>query len=514
MQYKIIVDKQPSSNPSSEKKEYVIDIEELRVKGDVYDSLVITKDEDYVMRRLSLSEYGVLSVLEQEVKEPLENVNIELFEGDNYIYLIDMQGNKFYAEYIVKNDFTNTYATKIEMNTAISQTAQDIMLQVNKKVDEDEFGTQLILNSEALKMAWNQISEYLQLEGIEGKASLVIYDENDKKLIVYDSTGQHFYDGSDNIFGEIGVKTVDNQKYVAFSVPGSYGQTIQNGMAWGITTQSDGKFYPILFIKNFQVANQSAGNFGGQLVLNYCDLLLNSGGIVSGNVRMFVDDVANGLVFEDTTTGDILFSIYPNSDLGYEQIGILNNVISFFKNQAGTHSFKIGTNKYLLFTDDGSLDVEDANILITASAFSLHLDSTAHIYGNVDIDGNIYADNISSDKRIKKNIKNSNIKALDLIKQIKHRQFEMKKDGTHYDIGYVAQELEKIDKNFVLIRKKDNKENERYYINELPILATATKAIQEQQDLIEKLQENDRKKDKLITDLANKIEQLEKEVQR
>ena len=90
----------------------------------------------------------------------------------------------------------------------------------------------------------------------------------------------------------------------------------------------------------------------------------------------------------------------------------------------------------------------------------------------------------------------------------------MKKDGTHYDIGYVAQELEKIDKNFVLIRKKDNKENERYYINELPILATATKAIQEQQDLIEKLQENDRKKDKLITDLANKIEQLEKEVQR
>ena len=226
------------------------------------------------------------------------------------------------------------------------------------------------------------------------------------------------------------------------------------------------------------------------------------------------NDIANGLVFEDTTTGDILFSIYPNSDLGYEQIGILNNVISFFKNQAGTHSFKIGTNKYLLFTDDGSLDVEDANILITASAFSLHLDSTAHIYGNVDIDGNIYADNISSDKRIKKNIKNSNIKALDLIKQIKHRQFEMKKDGTHYDIGYVAQELEKIDKNFVLIRKKDNKENERYYINELPILATATKAIQEQQDLIEKLQENDRKKDKLITDLANKIEQLEKEVQR
>lgn len=134
MQYKIIVDKQPSSNPSAEKKEYIIDIEELRVKGDVYDSLVITKDEDYVMRRLSLSEYGVLSVLEQEVKEPLENVNIELFEGDNYIYLVDMTGNKFYAEYIVKNDFTDLYVTTNQMNSAITQSADKIELSVNQKL--------------------------------------------------------------------------------------------------------------------------------------------------------------------------------------------------------------------------------------------------------------------------------------------------------------------------------------------------------------------------------------------
>ena len=134
MQYKIIVDKQPSSNPSSEKKEYIIDIEELRVRGDVYDSIVITKDEDYVMRRLSLSEYGVLSVLEEEIKEPLLDINIELFEGDNYIYLSDIQGNKFYAEYLIKNDFNDIYATKNEMNSAITQTAQSIELSVNQKL--------------------------------------------------------------------------------------------------------------------------------------------------------------------------------------------------------------------------------------------------------------------------------------------------------------------------------------------------------------------------------------------
>ena len=119
MQYKIIVDKQSRTNPSSQKKEYKIDIEELRVKGDVYDSLIITKDEDYVIRRLTLSEYGLLSVLEEPIKEPLKGTNIELFEGDNYIYLMDMLGNKFYAEYLIKNDFTDIYVTRNEMNSSI-----------------------------------------------------------------------------------------------------------------------------------------------------------------------------------------------------------------------------------------------------------------------------------------------------------------------------------------------------------------------------------------------------------
>ena len=108
MKYKIIVDKQSRINPSTEKREYEIDIAELHVRGEIYDSLVITKDEDYVMRRLQKNEYNVLNVLEEPVKEVIPDLNIELFEGDNYIYLLDIIGNKLYAEYLVKNDFTDT----------------------------------------------------------------------------------------------------------------------------------------------------------------------------------------------------------------------------------------------------------------------------------------------------------------------------------------------------------------------------------------------------------------------
>ncbi len=134
MKYKIIVDKQSRKNPSEEKREYEVDIEELHVRGNIYDSIVITKDEDYVMRRLELNEYNCLNVLEEPIKESLDDINIELFEGDNYIYLLNMEGNKIYAEYLIKNDFTDTYVMRSEMNSAINQTAQQIELTVNQKL--------------------------------------------------------------------------------------------------------------------------------------------------------------------------------------------------------------------------------------------------------------------------------------------------------------------------------------------------------------------------------------------
>ena len=93
---------------------------------------------------------------------------------------------------------------------------------------------------------------------------------------------------------------------------------------------------------------------------------------------------------------------------------------------------------------------------------------------------------------MKKNIKNSNNKAIDIIKKIKHRQFDWKINNNHQNIGYVAQELEKIDKNFIFKTpnfKNGKVDGDLHNINILPILATSTKAIQEQQEEIEELRQ-------------------------
>lgn len=333
MKYKIVVDKQSRTNPSADKKEYIIDIEELRFKGNIYDSLVITKDEDYVLRRLKLTEFYVLEELEEPIKEPLDNINIELFEGDNYIYLIDMVGNKFYAEYIVKNDFTDMYITESEFKTGIEQTARKIEIMASTKLDKNEFATYLQVNSEAVKIAWNKIAEYIQMMIINQNASLAILDDNKKVLMSLDKTGQHFYD-SETVFANMGVQKVGENRFIAFAVPGDYNQSIKDGMAWGMTTQSDQKFWPILFVKDFKMASKNAGDFSGQLVLIACDLVLSGAksGIISGNVKI-VGGLSGEIVFIDKETEDVLLQIIPENsyDSNTPKINILN-AVEFFKN--------------------------------------------------------------------------------------------------------------------------------------------------------------------------------------
>ena len=121
-------------------------------------------------------------------------------------------------------------------------------------------------------------------------------------------------------------------------------------------------------------------------------------------------------------------------------------------------------------------------------SFDVYVRSTANIWGNLNVEGNVYADNISSDRRIKDNIKDCTTSALDIINKIQHKEFDKKDDGKHYKIGYIAQDMEQIDPNFVMKRSADENIEERYYINELPIIATLTKAVQEQQEIIEQMQ--------------------------
>lgn len=391
----------------------------------------------------------------------------------------------------------------------IKATTDSISTEVSKKVNNSEFGTKIQQNAESVKIAWNSISEFIQFIN----AQLQIKGNDKKLLMVLDKLGQHFYNSNSKIFGEMGVKTVNSKNYIAFSVPGEYGKSISDGMCWGITIQSDGTFIPLLSIENFYVGNKNAGNFGGQLVLGGCDLVVSGidKGIIFGQVKMTGDSTMQSVCF-DTIDGRFLMQVSPKTltDSGITDDPCINilDAIKFYANSGGSNCFEIGYDKRISMTDDGYLGVQNGTVLFGTSDsktdFSVYPRSSVYIWGDIHIEGKIYGNNTSSDRRIKKNIKNSTTNALDIIKQIKHKQFEMKSDNKHYDIGYIAQEMEEIDPNFVLKEEKTENSDERYYINELPIIATATKAIQEQSKLIEEMQ-------KEIETLKQEIKELKEE---
>ena len=479
MKYTIIVDKQPSTNPSDEKKEYIIDIEELRTYQGVSDTLKVTPDMTYVIRRLSLSEYGVLSILDEPKQENIKDLNIELFEDTNYIYILNEQGNNISASYIIKSDFTDTYPTKAEMNSAITQSASSIeisvnqklegystteemnsaielnsntiMLEVNKKVGEDEIGTKIEQNAESVKIAWNNESQNIKLENHNENSTMGFYDNAAK-------------------FAEMGVNNVENDRYISFAIPCDYGEDIADGMAWGIQTTSDNKFWPILYVKDFHMANKNAGDFSGQLVLTACTLNLEgiNSAITCGNVNMTNAGVFGGIMFEDANTHQNLLTVTPEASEDYGTVGLLDK-ISFFKNEMGTNTLRIGlqSSNNCLLTDEGYIACNQ--LYVTGDIYTVGQVSASHFDDR-------------STLNIKKNIKKYNKSAINEILNTEIYEFNYKIENNNdkKTIGAI------IDKNYKCSNDIINNKNDA--ISLYSMISVAYKAIQEQQVIIKRIE--------------------------
>lgn len=449
-----------------------------------YDTLEIEQDGTIkIIRRIGVNAQGGLYLLAKETETVLKDkIVLPSQKNGTYYFIKETQGLNYYAQYIIENDYSKTFLTKLELGTKIEQ------------------------NAESVKIAWNQISEFIQMMIINDNASFAILDKDKKIMMALDKEGQHFYsDDGKTVFGEMGVHKQDNQQYISFSVNGEYENSIKNGMAWGITTKSDGKFHPIFYIRNFKMADKASDASYGELVMASCNLVLDgiSTGIQSGNVKMYGNDINNSIVFINSDTGEQLLSISTSQiGLGYPTIEILDK-IRFFRNQANSNTLKLSSSddKYSYMTDDGSMGCNelycenipmliDTNIsMISGSAdsfISLLFKDSSHVY--------VYAN--SSDKNLKKNIKESSTSAIDIIKQIRHVSFDWKSNNKHQKIGYIAQEMQKIDDTFTHYNKfktAEGQEKEDWQINTLAVLATATKAIQEQQEQIEELKEEIKK---------------------
>ena len=105
------------------------------INNEVCDEFKIENGKASVIRRVGINSNLEKYELEQEVIEDLGEVNITLFDSYNKIYLQCFDNAILSASYMVKNEYTDEFATKVELNSSLSQTSSSIIAEVNGTID-------------------------------------------------------------------------------------------------------------------------------------------------------------------------------------------------------------------------------------------------------------------------------------------------------------------------------------------------------------------------------------------
>lgn len=577
----IVIDKQEKGNISNEAYKFkIVLLEPIRyMNSSVFDEILFEDKKCQVIRRVGLDNNGNYYELSSEQITEVGDVNIPSFDGNTYIYVLEHNGLDYDVDYLVKNAYLDTFATKVELNTQITQTETEIMSEVSRKVGEDEFGTLIEQNAEAVKFAWNQFSQYLQMEILNGKASLVIRDTNGNLLMSLDQNGQHYYTKKDNVDTNIAETVLtditqnnDTKKSLMF-VLDNISMNGKGIMAWGY--KANNQIYPVLYIGNFgseefglhvieDLILGGAINFGnsniistdlariyiktynGFVVKNRNDNILfkvtdSDGQINMGNSSIVSDGnnvsiKTNGLFKILSSNNNWIAQVFEDSgDYGFsckaDEFAILNTsgnstYISFYDNQVGTKTLN-------LFGNTLVADSVNATSMYVTSIYADNLptiDNTSWMSTTASASGGTFSvtdkntnvtmyvrSDWTSDARLKENFEVSDVDSLKLINAIKHYSFDWKGEDKHEKIGYIAQELEKIDPD--LVRKHEVKDENGdivdydWTINERYIIANLTNAIQQQQEQIDYLYEqlkiekkkNKKKKEKNKFDYGEKV---------
>ncbi len=160
----IVLDKQKKGNITNEAKEYKLDPGmPLYNLGNICDEIIIEKNSSdtactvKLIKRLRLVQNEIVE-MNNPITEYFEDIKFQLFEGDNYIYLKEYDDWTLHAEYLKNGEINKYYASKVEMNSKIEQTSEDINLEVSKKVDKEKVISTINQTAEQVKIKANKIA--------------------------------------------------------------------------------------------------------------------------------------------------------------------------------------------------------------------------------------------------------------------------------------------------------------------------------------------------------------------
>ncbi len=110
--------------------------EPLRNIEEVRDYLSIDGNIVSVTRKIGVNESNELYELEKPTYEEIGKLELPSFDENTYIYVDEYYNLNYYAKYIIKNAYSETYATKVELKSAISETEKNVNISVDEKLEK------------------------------------------------------------------------------------------------------------------------------------------------------------------------------------------------------------------------------------------------------------------------------------------------------------------------------------------------------------------------------------------
>ena len=447
----------------------------------IRDSFDLVNNKASITRRVGVDSGGNLYDLVTPVTTDLGEIIIPVAEGENYFEIVNYNA-ECKVKWVIRNNYTNTFASTVELESSITQLANSINLQVSKKVGNNEVIARINM-------------------AILGRDEVEVPEDIEKSII--EIIANKISITSDNF-------SITNNGVATFK-QGTIGNwTLNNGYLW-----SD--HYEGSTLYQSGLSSVSTGTGTTVFLYSGCDITNGSNYLTNSN--FYIDNAGHCKAKWFEINGESGY-FYVNYDSGRRAMALTKSGLDQYLDNTGNNLWASYGIYYNSSTPEGEAvyisDAQHFSIIDNVHAYYLakfkRIGNTAGDDARIDFYASSYINGAliqtaSSDERLKENIEKSDTNALDIIKDIDFYTFDWKDSKEHTDVGFVAQRLQKqYDKLVIHSEGTDNtgKPTDSYQINLLNTLSLTMKGVQELNEKLEKQQ-------KEINELKEEIKRMKGE---
>lgn len=467
--------------------DYELPTDLLYYDAENYDEFILDYDAQSceVNKRVGYNADGTTYVLETPQTIKYEYPKIELTDGDYTVELLGYHNAYLFVRLMAQNMYTTQWATKAELNSEISQTAQDINLSVDKKLSSYSTTTQM---NSAISVKANEITSSVS-ETYETKSNATT---NYSKLTQTTNSLQSQVSANDKDISTLTQTATSLQSQITSNDTDI--STIKQSV--NEVNIEVGKKYNTSDFTNAKItAKLNDGTSSVQISADKIDLsatdILN---LLAGNE---INLTSKNIILKSTN-----FNVDKNGKTIMNDATITGGTINLKSNNARSPKFIIegigqsGGSFINKYWSDG-MNVSNGDTPL--STISVGTNSDSEQYGMIMLRNSNYFSNYISTTvqaygittptltqtslaKQKKNFEKMQDNAIEIIKNIDIYKYNLKseKDTDKKHMGFVIGDEYNYSKE---VTSLDNKGVDNYSFTSL-----CCKAIQEQQELIEQLQ--------------------------